>query len=312
MDVSTAVICVGVVVFSACVVYLTSVFGMREKTYEEALEEQKRKSNLDGLIKQPPNKSEKKKAKKEKGKKKEEKKNREKSVTAEQPASKSSVQLEPNPKIKSEVDSDQSSKNVPHKEHVEFKEPEVIELTTEEQEVSIRLRKASLDKKLKPILVHKSESGEVPDVVAKDKSTEHQTKPQRGNSFEVKHPKDEYELIRHKEMKKLSISNLLASNADAEASKNKDGELSKTNSASPIESQPVQFLHQQKVIVDNQQSKLSSLERNGENGEPEKSVTPSTKRSKRNKSNSGAEKEGKKEYLIKILKSMLIQYLIND
>ncbi|GIY27928.1 hypothetical protein CDAR_192932 [Caerostris darwini] len=44
MDVQTAVICGGVFVFSALVVYLISVFGMRERTYEEALEEQRRRN----------------------------------------------------------------------------------------------------------------------------------------------------------------------------------------------------------------------------------------------------------------------------
>lgn len=44
MDVQTAVICGGVFVFSALVVYLISVFGMRERTYEEAMEEQRRRN----------------------------------------------------------------------------------------------------------------------------------------------------------------------------------------------------------------------------------------------------------------------------
>ncbi|GFR10947.1 uncharacterized protein TNCT_469352 [Trichonephila clavata] len=44
MDIQTAVICGGVFVFSALVVYLISVFGMRERTYEEAMEEQRRRN----------------------------------------------------------------------------------------------------------------------------------------------------------------------------------------------------------------------------------------------------------------------------
>ncbi|KFM66435.1 Ribosome-binding protein 1, partial [Stegodyphus mimosarum] len=44
MDLHTAVICAGVFVISALVVYLISVFGMRERTYEEAIEEQRRRN----------------------------------------------------------------------------------------------------------------------------------------------------------------------------------------------------------------------------------------------------------------------------
>ncbi|KAF8773998.1 kinectin-like isoform X2 [Argiope bruennichi] len=44
MDLQTFVICGGVFVFSALVVYLISVFGMRERTYEEAMEEQRRRN----------------------------------------------------------------------------------------------------------------------------------------------------------------------------------------------------------------------------------------------------------------------------
>ncbi|GFU21508.1 uncharacterized protein NPIL_392741 [Nephila pilipes] len=44
IDIQTAVICGGVFVFSALVVYLISVFGMRERTYEEAMEEQRRRN----------------------------------------------------------------------------------------------------------------------------------------------------------------------------------------------------------------------------------------------------------------------------
>ncbi|XP_015928985.1 ribosome-binding protein 1 [Parasteatoda tepidariorum] len=44
MDIQTVFICGGVFVISAAVVYLISAFGMRERTYEEAMEEQRRRN----------------------------------------------------------------------------------------------------------------------------------------------------------------------------------------------------------------------------------------------------------------------------
>lgn len=49
MDLQVALVSVGLCVLSAVVVYLISVFGMKEKTYEEAIEEQ-RKRNQDALL----------------------------------------------------------------------------------------------------------------------------------------------------------------------------------------------------------------------------------------------------------------------
>ncbi|XP_023226740.1 putative leucine-rich repeat-containing protein DDB_G0290503 isoform X2 [Centruroides sculpturatus] len=44
MDINTALVCTAVFVFSAIMVYLISVFGMKERTYEEAIEEQRRRN----------------------------------------------------------------------------------------------------------------------------------------------------------------------------------------------------------------------------------------------------------------------------
>lgn len=42
MDLQTGLICVGVVVISAVVILLVSMFGMKEKSYEEAIAEQRK------------------------------------------------------------------------------------------------------------------------------------------------------------------------------------------------------------------------------------------------------------------------------
>ena len=42
MDLQTGLVCVGVVIVSAVVIFLVSMFGMREKSYEEALAEQRK------------------------------------------------------------------------------------------------------------------------------------------------------------------------------------------------------------------------------------------------------------------------------
>lgn len=44
MDINTALVCAAVFIFSAVMVYLISVFGMKERTYEEAIEEQRRRN----------------------------------------------------------------------------------------------------------------------------------------------------------------------------------------------------------------------------------------------------------------------------
>lgn len=41
MDIQTGLVCVGVVVLSAVVIFVISMFGIKEKTYEEAIAEQR-------------------------------------------------------------------------------------------------------------------------------------------------------------------------------------------------------------------------------------------------------------------------------
>lgn len=78
MDLHTAVICAGVFVISALVVYLISVFGMRERTYEEAIEEQRRR-NQEAIQQSKTDKNKKEKKFKKWNKKSKEKSEEEKS-----------------------------------------------------------------------------------------------------------------------------------------------------------------------------------------------------------------------------------------
>ncbi|KAG8181250.1 hypothetical protein JTE90_013024 [Oedothorax gibbosus] len=82
MDVQTAVICGGVFVFSALVVYLISVFGMRERTYEEAMEEQRRRNQE--AVQQKSEKVKKEKKFRKWGKRSKEKNDEEKSPSVSQ------------------------------------------------------------------------------------------------------------------------------------------------------------------------------------------------------------------------------------
>lgn len=104
MDLHTAVICAGVFVISALVVYLISVFGMRERTYEEAIEEQRRR-NQEAIQQAKTDKTKKDKKFKKWGKKSKEKSEEEKSMNCD--AEKVSEENE----TKSEVDSNNSINN---------------------------------------------------------------------------------------------------------------------------------------------------------------------------------------------------------
>lgn len=82
MDLHTAVICAGVFVISALVVYLISVFGMRERTYEEAIEEQRRR-NQEAIQQAKTDKNKKEKKFKKWGKKSKEKSEEEKGTNCD-------------------------------------------------------------------------------------------------------------------------------------------------------------------------------------------------------------------------------------
>jgi len=105
MDLHTAVICAGVFVISALVVYLISVFGMRERTYEEAIEEQRRR-NQEAIQQAKTDKSKKDKKFKKWGKKSKEKIDEEKNTNCD------AEKVPEEPDIKPEPDSNNSISSV--------------------------------------------------------------------------------------------------------------------------------------------------------------------------------------------------------
>lgn len=208
MDLQTSFVCAGIVAVSASVVYLTSVLGIKEKTYEEAIEEQRKRNHLDEIIK--PNKSEKpKKDKKDKIKKsKDNKKPKEKVTDGE-----SHSVVDKNESQSQQLNQQQNNANVNFNvnasgkkvEHVEFKsQPEVVILRDEELSESERQRRlsAASDKSpSKPILVKKNETKHgANDLVAENRT-------QQKNSFDKLIPKDELELSKIKELKKNNEGN---------------------------------------------------------------------------------------------------------
>lgn len=185
MDIQTPLICAGVVAFSAAVVYLTSILAIRERTYEEAIEEQRLRSSFDTNFK--VNKIEKpKKDKKEKSAKKANKK-----LKAEK-----SSDCSDGKQLFELNNSDNNETQTPmirKAEHnVEFKaEPEIVLLNNVDNvEVSSRYQK-TISKPAKPILINKIEVQEVA-ILSSQKQR---------NSFDLIIPKDELELL--KESKRL-------------------------------------------------------------------------------------------------------------
>jgi hypothetical protein len=189
MDVQTPLICAGVVAVSAAVVYLTSILGIRERTYEEAIEEQRRRSSLETNVK--TSKTDKpKKDKKEKLNKKINKKSKDKNNDGVQQNSEPKIQIK---------ESDSHEQNLSRKtEHVGFKpEPEIVLLNSDEQNIDIgKQKKASYDKPIKPILTNKNDQ-----YLDQNQYIAVHGSGQRSNSFDLILPKDEFELL--KESKKI-------------------------------------------------------------------------------------------------------------
>lgn len=195
MDVQTPLICAGVVAVTSAVVYLSSVFGIRERTYEEAIEEQRRKNSLEISLKN--NKNE--KTKKEKNQKKKEKPNKKE---------KSKERHNSEPKTLPNVSP--ASDSVRKAEHaVGFKtEPEVVLLREDSESVEVSVQPiASYDKPIKPILVNKqSEQNSVQNDLFKQSVN---GSGQR-NSFDHILPKDELELLKdHKKANDKEMSEVV-------------------------------------------------------------------------------------------------------
>lgn len=166
MDVQTGLVCVGFVVLSGAVLIIISMLGMKEKTYEEAIAEQ-RKMPEDALLLRRPAKSKSKDKKPQRtGKKVKEKK-------------KEAV------KQQSSTDTDEPVVSEQEQVHVKIApEPEVM------GEGKPDPQKKKKKDKVKPILVHR-EPKEVPDVGAGDAQPEPST---AANHFDLIQPKDDLSL----------------------------------------------------------------------------------------------------------------------
>uniref|UniRef100_A0A1Y1JSB6 Ribosome receptor lysine/proline rich domain-containing protein n=1 Tax=Photinus pyralis TaxID=7054 RepID=A0A1Y1JSB6_PHOPY len=122
MDIQTALIGVGVFAVSAIILLLISVFGIKEKSYEEALAEQRQQTNaLLGIQHRPKSK--------EKKVKKTTKKPKEKQPNVP-------VDLDVAEESDDKTASSSSTANTHQKLHVEFKEPAVEEVALPEQTAS--------------------------------------------------------------------------------------------------------------------------------------------------------------------------------
>ncbi|GLV33417.1 aluminum tubes [Carabus blaptoides fortunei] len=122
MDLQSALVCVLVFVVSAAILLLISMFGMREKSYEEALAEQRQlTSGLLGTYQRPKPK--------EKKQKKAGKKVKEKIVTSASVETETTEESEATEVVTEVVQNDTPSLS-PSKSHVEFEEPPVVDSAT--------------------------------------------------------------------------------------------------------------------------------------------------------------------------------------
>nr|XP_050854410.1 early endosome antigen 1-like isoform X3 [Vespula vulgaris] len=161
MDMQTTLVCIGAVIVSAVILCL-SIFGIKEKSYEEAIAEQRKLP--DDLLLSKKDKSKEKKHKNKSGKKVKEKKEEKEE--------------------KEEKDDKQ--------EHVQFEEtPQILSSELPSQEGNKASKKKGKPEKVKPILINKDE----PLAIVTELSS---SQPLLGetNHFELIQPKDDLELIR--------------------------------------------------------------------------------------------------------------------
>ncbi|XP_026296864.1 kinectin isoform X4 [Apis mellifera] len=161
MDVQTGLVYVAVVVISAAVIVLVSMFGIKEKSYEEAIAEQRKLP--DDLLLSKKDKSKEKKHKNKAGK-----------------------------KVKEKKEEKEEKEDKEEKEHVQFEEnPQILPLEPLVREGSKGSKKKSKHEKVKPILVNKDE----PLVIVTELSSS-QPLSAEANHFDLIQPKDDLELIR--------------------------------------------------------------------------------------------------------------------
>ncbi|EGI70299.1 Ribosome-binding protein 1, partial [Acromyrmex echinatior] len=169
MDVQTGLVYVGIVVLSAAAIAFISMFGIREKSYEEAIAEQRKLP--DDLLSSKKDKNKEKKHKNKAGKKVKEKK---------------------------EEKDDKEDKDE-RSDHVQFEEtPQILPSEPPVQESNKGNKKKGKLEKIKPILVNKDE----PSVIVTELNPS-QPSLAEANHFDVIHPKDDLELVRSQSRENL-------------------------------------------------------------------------------------------------------------
>ncbi|KAG5322620.1 KTN1 protein, partial [Pseudoatta argentina] len=168
MDVQTGLVYVGIVVLSAAAIAFISMFGIREKSYEEAIAEQRKLP--DDLLSSKKDKNKEKKHKNKAGKKVKEKK---------------------------EEKDDKEDKDE-RSDHVQFEEtPQILPSEPPVQESNKGNKKKGKLEKIKPILVNKDEQS-----VIVTELNPSQPPLAEANHFDVIHPKDDLELVRSQSVKR--------------------------------------------------------------------------------------------------------------
>ncbi|PNF18801.1 hypothetical protein B7P43_G01640 [Cryptotermes secundus] len=159
MDIQTSLIYAGVVVLSAAVIFVISMFGIKEKTYEEAIAEQRNMPEENLLIGHSNKDKPKDKKQKKTGKK-----------VKEKPTEREKKQ--------SEVVSSAPAQPVSQEKcHVDFGEPEAEVLSERSPQEDKKKKKKE---KVKPILLNKDEQSQIVEVA-----------PVPANHFEEIQPKDD-------------------------------------------------------------------------------------------------------------------------
>ena len=224
MDLDTGIICIAVIGISVAVVVLTSIFGMKETSYEEAVLQQRTQlTALEPQALQSKDKSKKPKSAKKKPEKQQQPYKRGKSETEEEKRDVqegqrvvSSSQIDSSPPeviVTTQVDKLLENDSVPgtktkrsgrKSDHIEFTgSDKVIELNEQEDVDYIRLaqRRVSTDLRPKKPILLKKPGGESESEVSSLPGSP-VTAGDRINSFEAVHPKDEFELMKHQKEKK--------------------------------------------------------------------------------------------------------------
>ncbi|XP_025990259.2 kinectin isoform X11 [Solenopsis invicta] len=162
MDFQTGLVYVGIVVLSAAAIACISMFGIKEKSYEEAIAEQRKFP--DDLLSSKKDKNKEKKHKNKAGKKVKEKKE----------------------------EKDDKEEKDERSEHVQFEEtPQILPSESPVQESNKGNKKKGKLEKIKPILVNKDE----PSVIVTELNPS-QPPLAEANHFDTIHPKDDLELVR--------------------------------------------------------------------------------------------------------------------